>query len=211
MKCSNCGHQFFEGVFCPECGTRYVETVVNYAPQKTYEAPTPTEINQKQIEQIKQTNEAKKVLTGSMNVRGTMYDSLEKAEKAKKDHNKIEILKSKLSNTLSQQKRRELINNFENDLTTTDAIFRFEQLKEKSERKFPLSFFLYFALNILNVISFLLFFIITSLMSPDSAFYAIPVLIFFGWVLGVLIWIPWTIVSICQLCSKNFIFKIKHI
>lgn len=29
MKCAKCGHEFFEGIFCPECGTKYEEVVLD--------------------------------------------------------------------------------------------------------------------------------------------------------------------------------------
>lgn len=211
MKCSYCGNQFFEGVFCPECGTRYTENIENNVISKPYTPPTSTEINQTEIDEMKHKNELNKAIIGSLNVRGTLYDSLEKAEKAKTDHNKIEILKSKLSNTISQKNRREIITSFENDLTTPDAIYRFEQLKEKSERKFPLSFILYFSLNILNIFNFFLFVFLTSVLPQESVWAALLVFLLFAWFLGVIIWFPWTIVFICQLCSKNFMLKLKHI
>ena len=211
MRCAKCGHQFFEGIFCPECGTRYVEPVITNPINKVYEEPKPTEINQKEIETIKQTKENNKAIVANLNVRGTMYDSLEKAEKAKMDHNKVDILKNKLSDTVSQKKRREIIQNFPNDLTTTDAVCRFEKLKEKSERRFPISILLYLALNLLNIVAFVLFFILTYFPSQESFLYTIGMLFALGWLFGILVWLPWTIVTICQLCSKKFFLRINHI
>ena len=37
MKCKNCGFEFDEGIFCPECGTKYEEDIVEEAIEEVVE------------------------------------------------------------------------------------------------------------------------------------------------------------------------------
>ena len=72
-------------------------------------------------------------------VRGTVYKTLDEAELAKEEHNKIDVLKSQLLNTKSQKKRQKIFSDFTETITTIDAKNRYEMLKEKISRKVPVS------------------------------------------------------------------------
>ena len=61
MKCNNCGTDFFEGVFCPECGTKYVATAEER--QKAHNILDELDVAEKEKTMIKQLgwSEAKEV------------------------------------------------------------------------------------------------------------------------------------------------------
>lgn len=52
MKCKNCGFEFDEGIFCPECGTKYEEAIVKEATKEVVEEVNPETAVEKQQEAI---------------------------------------------------------------------------------------------------------------------------------------------------------------
>lgn len=52
MKCKNCGFEFDEGIFCPECGTKYEEAIVKEATEEVVEEVSPETVVEKQQEAI---------------------------------------------------------------------------------------------------------------------------------------------------------------
>lgn len=91
-------------------------------------------LKQEKLEQQKKDLELKRDLQ-KRTVYGTVYDSLEDAEKAKAEHNKVDVLKEQLLTTKSQKKRYEIFSKFDMDINNVDAKSRYDQLKERFQQK----------------------------------------------------------------------------
>ena len=57
MKCIKCGTEFFEGVFCPECGTKYDEDEAKIAEKKEEEK---VKLEEEELVKVQEDNETRK-------------------------------------------------------------------------------------------------------------------------------------------------------
>lgn len=106
MKCLKCGYEFSEGLFCPECGTKYDEEEAKKIEEKrikeeqeekereeeknrAYQAKIEKEKIEQEVELVKQKNENMRLQheeedRKSRTVNGIVYNTLEEAETARK-------------------------------------------------------------------------------------------------------------------------------
>lgn len=163
-------------------------------------------LKQEKLEQQKKDLELKRDLQ-KRTVYGTVYDSLEDAEKAKAEHNKVDVLKEQLLTTKSQKKRYEIFLKFDMDINNVDAKSRYDQLKEKVSTKEPVSEKINILYGITIVIAFILA-AIFELTEMNEILFMIPML----WAaFGFWIWIIWKIIWFVKSKKKSYYKNIKYI
>ena len=223
MKCKMCGTVFEKGIFCPECGTRIeIDTKTIKDNETNFNEEQENEKQKIEVERLKQENEKQKIEVERLKqenerrdrekrvVHGKEYGTIEEAEIAELEHNKIELLKSQMLLTKSQEKRREIVEKFNYDFQTSDAKKRFDLLKAKANVETPISekVNLFYGLSVL--VTFFLGTIFPSLFGNGeiNIFSAVCI----AWAgFGVWIWPIWKVVQIVKRKDENHYSNIKNI
>lgn len=237
MRCKQCGTYFEEGIFCPECGTKMeaedtTEFVYDESEKSKEEHEKPKREKQsveeekgedgeaQRREEKNRLEEAERLIRENpmrdlenRTVRGTVYKTVEEANAAKAEHDQIDILKEKLMLIKSQKRRREVFNEFKNELKFMDAKKRYELLKVKVETPTPLS---EKALNIygITVLSSILIFIYIVLAFNETVtgiLERIEIICFAWGGIGIWIWIIWKIVLMVRQRKSSYYRNIKDI
>lgn len=218
MKCSNCGTEFGEGMFCPECGTKYKGALQDYGRETIKEKEEAERLARERVEaeRLAKKIELEKITQDNLKrgidmrtVRGTVYKTLDEAELAKDEHNKIDVLKTQLLGTKSQKKRQKIFGTFTETITTIDAKNRYELLKEKILRKVPLSEIINCIYGITVLFAFIIV-IIGSVLKDVST--SIFLMVSAGWAgFGIWIWTIWKVVLLIKSMGKNYYKNIKNI
>ncbi|MFR5707832.1 hypothetical protein [Faecalitalea cylindroides] len=256
MKCNNCGTEFFEGVFCPECGTKYTNTekedlvqdktnIMNKEAEKlralhekndrlvkVHELKLNLEkerlANQRlELEQLSKERENKQKLeeeklkvellsqenlkkdVENRTVRGTIYKTLDEAEKAKREHHSIDLLKAQLMETKSQNKRQNIFREYHEKLETVDAKNRYEALKVKVERSETIGEKIIGIYGISVLITFIISVISLSLIEGEAPFVMKFIFIWAGF--GCWIWPIWKFVLFVKSRKVNYYKNLKNI
>ncbi len=155
MKCKMCSNEFDEGVFCPECGAKYEGVKLGTEDDVKERECQEVETREQECKEIKENENGKacdkenvgiqvenvetrrleqenvKMEMESRTVRGVMYKTLEEAEKARSEHNKIDLLKEKLLTTKSQKKRQIIFKEFNESIEVSDVKNRYDLLAAK--------------------------------------------------------------------------------
>lgn len=172
MKCRKCGFVFDEGIFCPECGEKNAENILEEqtAEQqkellKKQEQLIEQEKNNlilkkelaEQTERVKKEEnerlakekeieihnlEKEKILIAQRTYAGITYRTEEEAILAREDNEKVEALKNRLLRTRKQTDRKKLCDSFQETLTNPMAKQRLELLQEKTDKKMPIGILL---------------------------------------------------------------------
>ena len=163
-------------------------------------------LKQEKLEQQKKDLELKRDLQ-KRTVYGTVYDSLEDAEKAKAEHNKVDVLKEQLLTTKSQKKRYEIFSKFDMDINNVDAKSRYDQLKEKVSTKEPVSE----KINILYGITIVIAFILAAIFELTEMNEILFMISMLWAAFGFWIWIIWKIIWFVKSKKKSYYKNIKYI
>lgn len=117
MKCLNCGFEFEEGIFCPECGTKQEANAMH-----------------KEVK-VEKTEELVKVVEGVQQKQAKKSDSLSKLEK---DENvKFDNLKKRLEKVKVQEERRKILEEYKGVFETEEVQRRYVALCEKVNQSAP--------------------------------------------------------------------------
>ena len=216
MICKKCGTKFSQGVFCPKCG----EKITSESTDKSNHEVSSVD---KELELLKQKNEnlrlererltreqemAKRDLD-SRTVQGTVYKSIEEAEQAKREHNMIDGLRENLMSTKSQRKRKEIFEQFNEQIATVEVMNRYELLKTKVTRAIPISEKLSRIYGVTVLITFVVSMVMFSIIEGE-----VPLVgqIFIIWAsFGIWIWPIWKIILFVKSKSKNYYKNLKNI
>lgn len=234
MKCVKCGTEFYEGIFCPECGTRLEvgEESISTPVTEPYDAEAiklknetlqmeaakveaetkrlekEAEIKRLQIqeEQLKQAASQKALKEkASRTFRNVEYKTTEECNKAKKDHETIEQWISELSRYKKQNKRQELFASLPiNSISTADALERIEKLKTRVNVPDPIGNKINFFIGILALVTFVLLLVVPDGTTLSLVMVAIGSIAF--WV-----WLIWRIIIIIKSKSKSSPLYLKDI
>lgn len=249
MKCNNCGADFSEGIFCPECGTKNLEAEQIFQKEQERQeeiaeqerlieekrkaeriAEEKAEIEKREQEREKQEQlrkereiqlqvekakaEAERIASENLRidqenrtVRSTMYKTIEEAERARREHGAVDNLISQLMRIKSQKKRQKLLREFGDNIETVDARSRYEKLREKVNRKRPLSEVFCKLLGFVVLGSFIVFCIICMYDSESIIGQYLCII----WMLGLPVWVVWRIVIFVKSMRKDYYKRLKDI
>lgn len=217
MKCKNCGTEFAEGIFCPECGTRCedianaeVERIARENAEVERQARENAEaerIVREKAEAERLAEENRKADVESRTIHGTVYETADEAQQAKREHDMIDVLKTRLLATKSQKERQKIFGNFKETIQNIDARKRYELLEEKVSRRKPLTE----TLNRIYGITVLITFFIAVIMSINEDDSILQWISFFWAGFGVWIWPIWKIVLVVKSKNENYYKNIKDI
>lgn len=136
-------------------------------------------------------------------VRGVMYQSIEEAEQAKREHELIDNLKKQLLTVKQQKKRQDIFGKFEVELEIPEVKNRYEVLRTKVLQKEPLSERLNLIYGITVLVTFVLGLIVEMVgMDGEITNFAWVCLIWAGF--GVWIWPIWKIALHIRSRSKDY-------
>lgn len=152
--------------------------------------------------------EIEKAEIASRTVRGVVYESLEKADLARKEHSEIDQLKKELLKTKSQKKRRKIVGNFSEKLQMQDAIKRYDLLLAKVSEKTPISEKIRIAYGITVLLTFVLA-VFLLMLEPAASSFTVICGVWSGF--GVWICAIWKIVQVIRSRNKNYYKNIKYI
>lgn len=152
--------------------------------------------------------EIEKAEIASRTVRGVVYESLEKADLARKEHSEIDQLKKELLKTKSQKKRRKIVGNFSEKLQMQDAIKRYDLLLAKVSEKTPISEEIRIAYGITVLLTFVLA-VFLLMLEPAASSFTVICGVWSGF--GVWICAIWKIVQVIRSRNKNYYKNIKYI
>ena len=117
MKCTNCGYEFEEGIFCPECGTKQEAEVTRVETNAGQ-----TEESVKVVERVQQKQTDKSIA----------MSKLENEESVK-----IDNLKKGLEKIKVQAERRKMLEGYNVTFETEEAQKRYAALCEKVNQSAP--------------------------------------------------------------------------
>lgn len=152
--------------------------------------------------------EIEKAEIASRTVRGVVYESLEKADLARKEHSEIDQLKKELLKTKSQKKRRKIVGNFSEKLQVKDAIKRYDLLLAKVSEKTPISEKIRIYYGITVLLTFVLA-VVLLMLEPAASSFTVICGVWSGF--GVWICAIWKIVQVIRSRNKNYYKNIKYI
>jgi len=152
--------------------------------------------------------EIEKAEVASRTVRGVVYESLEKADLARKEHSEIDQLKKELLKTKSQKKRRKIVGNFSEKLQVKDAIKRYDLLLAKVSEKTPISEKIRISYGITVLLTFVLA-VFLLMLEPAASSFTVICGVWSGF--GVWICAIWKIVQVIRSRNKNYYKNIKYI
>lgn len=152
--------------------------------------------------------EIEKAEIASRTVRGVVYESLEKADLARKEHSEIDQLKKELLKTKSQKKRRKIVGNFSEKLQVKDAIKRYDLLLAKVSEKTPISEKIRISYGITVLLTFVLA-VVLLMLEPAASSFTVICGVWSGF--GVWICAIWKIVQVIRSRNKNYYKNIKYI
>jgi predicted nucleic acid-binding Zn-ribbon protein len=227
MKCINCGTEFNEGIFCPECGHKYDEEEIARIEREKKEREAreiaekaEREAKEKAEREAREKAENERLLRErqereerqraeeellSRTFNGKVYADKEEADLAKMESNQVEALKQRLLSTKKQDERRKIIAEFGDAPKTEESRARYEALKAKSEQEKPKSIIINWIYGITVLIAFIP---AVTLSVENGAVYYIAM----AWAgCGFYIWIIWKIVLFIKSKSKKYYLNIKHI
>lgn len=137
-----------------------------------------------------------------------VYESLEKADLARKEHSEIDQLKKELLKTKSQKKRRKIVGNFSEKLQVKDAIKRYDLLLAKVSEKTPISEKIRIYYGITVLLTFVLA-VVLLMLEPAASSFTVICGVWSGF--GVWICAIWKIVQVIRSRNKNYYKNIKYI
>lgn len=152
--------------------------------------------------------EIEKAEIASRTVRGVVYESLEKADLARKEHSEIDQLKKELLKTKSQKKRQKIVGNFSEKLQVKDAIKRYDLLLAKVSEKTPISEKIRIYYGITVLLTFVLA-VVLLMLEPVASSFTVICGVWSGF--GVWICAIWKIVQVIRSRNKNYYKNIKYI
>lgn len=152
--------------------------------------------------------EIEKAEVASRTVRGVVYESLEKADLARKEHGEIDQLKKELLKTKSQKKRRKIVGDFSEKLQVKDAIKRYDLLLAKVSEKTPISEKIRISYGITVLLTFVLA-VFLLMLEPAASSFTVICGVWSGF--GVWICAIWKIVQVIRSRNKNYYKNIKYI
>lgn len=177
MICKNCGTEFNEGIFCPECGVQNCQDDMNMDSVVEQESilkkreeiveqekqrlilekelkEQEEKVKKEEVERLKSEKEAveaQKQLEREQEKRrsyaGVTYRTEEEAISAREDNEKINMLKQRLLSTNKQKERKLIFEEFSETITNPIAKQRLEQLKIKVNKKYPIHMILNWVLD----------------------------------------------------------------
>lgn len=233
MKCQNCGFNF-DGIFCPECGTKHFDVIEKEKTEelkrekeriaqekleekKIAKEKVKYEVLEKEREKLyqieKEKKETQRILKERLELEartynGVVYRTEEEARIAKEENIIVDALKQRLMNEKNQNKRREIMDDFQMELKTLEAKRRMELLKIKVTQDKPKSI-LY---NWIYAVTIICAIIITILMGSynkmDNWFFVVVVL-WYG--IGIPVWVVWKIILLFKKKSSNYYLNINKI
>lgn len=189
-----------EAIYNAECGTNQLEQSIKEKAEIERRAKERAE-----TERLVQENKKRDI--DSRTVLGTVYKSLSEAENAKKEHAMIDILKSRLMETKSQKKRKEIFGQFNEQIVTIDAKNRYELLKDKVTREVPLNEKINGLYGITVLITFVFTMILTMTVEGEFPLLGKISILWSGF--GVWIWPIWKIVLFIRSKGKIIIKILK--
>ncbi len=145
--------------------------------------------------------EIEKAEVASRTVRGVVYESLEKADLARKEHGEIDQLKKELLKTKSQKKRRKIVGDFSEKLQVKDAIKRYDLLLAKVSEKTPISEKIRISYGITVLLTFVLA-VFLLMLEPAASSFTVICGVWSGF--GVWICAIWKIVQVIRSRNKNY-------
>lgn len=132
----------------------------------------------------------------------------EESEKLLKDNEIIDILKNKLMSTRSQEERRKMLSEFDEQLNCIASQKRIEELRNKVNQKQPHGSMANWIFGVSVILAIVAAGILGGTGNAESQFLIVAA-IWYG--LGIPVWILWRIVLVVQSRSKKFCLNIKHI
>lgn len=206
MNCRKCGTEFFEGTFCPECGT---QNEVEANEKRTEAENIQKDSGKSNQELFVQANEKHIEQENLIRDEGEQEDCIQL--KSTQDENvKIEILKQNLMKTKSQKQRKLILSEFEkvNTFETDEAKVRLDQLKAKIYLPEPIGkmFIDLYESTLIIAFGILLYWLA---MEKETTKFIEYVLMWF--VSGIPIWIIWKFILFIKSTSKNYYLNIKSI
>lgn len=137
MRCWKCGFEFGEGIFCPECGTKYEFEKVKIEKERLAKERAEERLANEKMEQERFLRE--KIQLEARTYNGIIYVDEQEARRANEENGKIDILKERLIPIKSQDERRRILFEFDSKETiqTVEAKKRYDLLKVKINQDKP--------------------------------------------------------------------------
>ncbi|MFI3202084.1 MAG: hypothetical protein R3Y54_11300 [Eubacteriales bacterium] len=219
MKCIECGIEFQEGIFCPECGMKNGEVLSSKVDVQLEQVKLEQERLLKEKAEIEEriTNQKleqehleKNNMLEERTYKGVLYADELEARLAHEDHAQIDLLKTKLMGMKSQEKRQDMIKQFEEtaDIKTSDALRRVDLLYYKVSQPVSRGYLYCKILGLTNIITFLIMAILLGLEYYNEMIITI-VGLWCGF--GTPIWLVWRFILLIKSKSKNSCMNIKDI
>jgi predicted nucleic acid-binding Zn-ribbon protein len=205
MKCVQCGHEFTEGIFCPECGHKYdVDEVARIEKEKAELEKQEAERKAREQAEVQKARQEQEELA-ARTYNGKVYADKEEAELAKTEADKVEGLKQRMLSTKKQDERRKMVAEFGTPPVTMESRQRYDALKSKAEQQKPKSIIINWIYGLTVLIAFIL---VAVLNVENGAVYYVAM----AWAgCGIYIWIIWKIVLFIKSKGEKYYLNIKHL
>lgn len=220
MKCKNCGFEY-NGIFCPECGTRNLEEYEKTEKAKTEEnrieyerllkEKAEAEAKAVQEKAIIEKAEKEKLELEARTYKKVVYKNEAEAKLAREDDDKIEILKQQLLTTNKQVERQKILSEFREDITTAEAKKRLNLLSVKVNQKKPKSIMYNWIYGGTIILALLFTMIIGTISKVDGVWEIIIVFLALWYGIGIPVWIVWKIILAVKSKSKDYYLNLKNI
>lgn len=143
--------------------------------------------------------------------KGIVYQSEIEVSRARKEDNKIELLKQKLLTTKNQAERQKIMSDFKEDIRTEEALKRLNLLSVKVNQKKPRAILYNWIYGGTVALSVVITSILGTVTSIEGVWESIIVLLALWYGVGIPVWAIWKIILIVQSKSKNYYLNIKKI
>lgn len=162
-----------------------------------------------ELEKRKLVEENRKKEMETRTVKGIVYETLEEAELAKKEHYMIDLLKERLQSEKKQENRQEILKDYKEEFQILEARHRFELIKSRVDKKVPFAEKANFIYGITVLITFVISMIAMSAYPESNNVF---IMICFWWTaFGVWTWLVWKIVLFIKSRRKDYYKNIGDI
>lgn len=224
MICKNCGTEFTEGIFCPECGMRIEEEKRIVEPKDLNNVQKDIGHEESKVKNQMKNNAESELLIAKEKAKaekaqkermeieartynGVIYDSVKEARCAREENDKIDLLKQRLETIKNQSERQKVMADFNDEITTVEAKKRLAMLKQKVSQPVPKAEKNNKYVGIVSIVLFIISIVIDAFWQADTAA-AFLVLISFG---GIIVWFIRKIINVVKSKTRSYYLYIKNI